>query len=215
MRKVLSRCVDYREDYLLQSFLYVTSLARTISSVVNIAKEKKMAPEQLASEMPTFDIFWHRETQKLEDMCRQQSALPNIFFTIAPAEWTYPLHTSMLHVSSKSDLSTMQSILTLHVHNTISALLDEHLLGKSPRSLSRCGLKKVHNWCMRFEFQDRGTLHVHVILWADLQSHVDPAQHSGQTSSSERSSSPFVTFLEDMFFCRVDVQCGDGHHNLL
>eukprot|EP00971_Amphidinium_carterae_P023150 456811-Amphidinium_carterae.1 len=48
-----------------------------------------------------------------------------------------------------------------------------------------------------------------------MQPHIDPAQHSGQTTASERSSSPFVTFLEGMLFCRVDVQCGDGHHNLL
>eukprot|EP00971_Amphidinium_carterae_P279843 5555050-Amphidinium_carterae.2 len=108
MQTVLSRCVDYSLDYVMQSILYDTSLARTISSVVNIAKEKKMAPEQLASEMPTFHIYWHRETQKLEDKCRQHSLHFKTFFTRALADWTYPLHMAMLHVSSKSDLSTMQ-----------------------------------------------------------------------------------------------------------
>ena len=87
-RKVLSRCRDYASDFSPQAFLYNVSMARTISSVVNIAESKKMAPETLASEMAAFEMYWHRVGQKLEDICRQMNGrLPELFFTLAPAEW--------------------------------------------------------------------------------------------------------------------------------
>ena len=102
LRKLLSRCTFYEEDFELFSLLHDISLARQISSVVSIAKNEKIAPEEAASSMQNFDTYWHREQEKLEDMCRQQqerqdqdpefvgdpSGLPNRFVTIAPGEWT-------------------------------------------------------------------------------------------------------------------------------
>ena len=64
---------------------------------------------------------------------------------------------------------------------------------------------------MRFEFQGRGTLHVHVIVWATLR--LQASRLTGRTD--HKHNSPFVRLLEDIFGCRVDVQAGDGHHNLL
>ena len=97
------------------------------------------------------------------------SCLLDVFITLAPAEWTYNLHDSMLYVKNKEELSAMQSVLTLHMHNSMTALLKAHLLkpGRAD-SLKPCHIKKMRNWCLRFEFQDRGTIHVHMILCADL-----------------------------------------------
>ena len=86
MRKILSRCADYASDYILQNFLYDTAMARTISAVVAIAADKKMASEEIAPDMPSFEVYWNRETQKLEDLCRQKGCPPNVFITLAPAE---------------------------------------------------------------------------------------------------------------------------------
>ena len=62
------------------------ALARQISSIVGIAKDKGIAPDEAA--------FWMKEQQMLEDTCRQRG-LPNMFFAVAPAEWTFPHHESM------------------------------------------------------------------------------------------------------------------------
>ena len=67
MRKILSRCADYASDYILQNLLYDTAMARTISAVVAIA----VASEEIAPDMPSFEVYWNRDTQKLEDLCRQ------------------------------------------------------------------------------------------------------------------------------------------------
>ena len=214
MRKILSRCVDYVSDYPLQALLHDIAMARTISAVVNIADQKKMAPDEMASEMSQFEVYWHRETQKLEDICRQEGRLPNVFFTLAPGEWAWVLHTAMLKAAADSkSLSDYQSVLTLHIYNTIQGLLEKRLL-KNGDALGKCGLTRVSNWVMRFEFQDRGTIHVHVLLWTNLDEGEDAKQLSGKTDENPHDSK-FVKYLEDTFRCRVDVQCGDGHHTLL
>ena len=133
-RKVLSRCRDYASDFSLQAFLYDVSMARTISSVVNIAESKKMAPETLASEMAAFEMYWHREGQKLEDICRQMNGrLPELFFTLAPAEWAYPLHQGALPPAKDEELSQHQILLTLHIYNTMQAPLEKAGCGRRRR----------------------------------------------------------------------------------
>ena len=97
----------------------------------------------------------------------------------------------------------------------MTALLEAHLLNPGrANSLKQCHIKKVRNWCFRFEFQDRGTIQVHMILWADLLGDTDPLHLSGQTDDDPWKS-PFVEFLNEVFKCRVDVQVGDGSRCLL
>ena len=70
----------------------------------------------------------------------------------------------------------------------------------------------VHDYCIRVEFQGRGTLHVHCCVWAKIQ-----AKHTGlhdenilHGKSNSTHSSPLVTTLENMFGASVDVQVDDG-----
>ena len=78
-------------------------MARTISSVINVANQKHIAPEQAASDMDMFEGYWQQQLRKMEDICRQEwersanmpQALPSIFFTVAPAEWRYVLPDGM------------------------------------------------------------------------------------------------------------------------
>ena len=95
MRKILSRCVSYEEDFPLFCLLHDIALARQISAIVNIADQQKIAPEEAASGHQNFDSFWRKEQQKLEDMCRQMDSMPNFFFTVAPAEWKFQHHRGM------------------------------------------------------------------------------------------------------------------------
>ena len=211
-RKVCSRSCDYWEDYALQCFLYDVSLARTLTSVVSLAKDKKMAPETFATDMAAFEMYWHRQTQLLEDVCRQAARLPELFFTLAPAEWKFPLHEGVLFAERDEDLSSLQLLLTLHLYNSLQAVL-RRLLFENGDALKQCGIQKVDHWCMRFEFQKRGTIHVHVICWYQPLPGRHPAELSGR--SGEQSSSPLLQLLEQLFRCSVDVQGGSCRHNLL
>ena len=217
LRKLTSRCVDYTQDFPLQCLLYDVVMAKTISSVLNIAIQKNAAPERICSDMDTFEGYWLQQLRKMEDICRQEheksqdmaKALPNVFFTVAPSEWKYLLPKGVFFEDS---LSNQQLLLTLHLHNTLAALLEAHIL-KDGHSLAQIGLARVRQWSLRFEFQARGTLHVHVVLWADLQQHWTPEDLNGRSNSGK--SSAFLRLLEETFKCRADVQCGDGSHVLL
>ena len=95
MRKLLSRCVSYEEDFPLMCLLYDKALAKQISATVAIADRVKIAPEEIASNQQNFDSFWRKEQEKLEDMCRQMGSMPNCLFTVAPAEWKLQWHRGM------------------------------------------------------------------------------------------------------------------------
>ena len=212
LRKVCCRCMDFALDHQLHCFLYDVSLARTLSSVVNLAEQKKMAPETFAAEMAAFEMYWHRQTQLLEDICRRAKRLPELFFTLAPAEWKFPLHEGMFPPKPGDTLTSQQLVLTLHLYNSLQAVLRK-LVFENGEALKACGIKKINHWCMRFEFQKRGTIHVHVICWyRELQGR-HPAELTGRTG--EKHTSPLVKLLEETFQCSVDAQGGNCSHNLL
>ena len=217
LRKILSRCTDYSRDYSLKALYYDLCMARTISAVVNVGIKQKVAPEIIASDMDIFEGYWHQQIRKMEDICRLEyertgrldKALPNVFFTIAPAEWKYLLPNGLLFADS---LSHQQDLLTLHLYHSINNMLEAHLLRDGP-SLKNVGVERVRQWSLRFEFQSRGTLHVHVVLWANLAEGWSSDDLNGRTDTKKTSS--FLELLERLFRCRADVQCGDGSHVLL
>ena len=217
MRKLTSRCLDYARDFPLKCLVYDICMARTISSVQSIADSKNVSPEQIASDMDTFDAYWSQQLRKMEDICRQEwertesfeKALPSVFFTVAPAEWKYILHDGMFHEGSLAD---QQDVITLHLYHTLQTLLDFHIF-KDGHSLQRIGIANVRQWSLRFEFQSRGTLHLHAVLWADLLPGWRAEDLAGRTNTQHHSA--FVSLLEELFRSRVDVQCGNGSHNLM
>ena len=86
---------------------------------------------------------------------------------LAPAEWKYPLHHGALPPADDAELSKYQTALTLHIYNTLQALL-QRLFLEHGDALAEMGIEKIDHWCMRFEFQKRGTIHVHVVCWLQM-----------------------------------------------
>ena len=217
LRKLSSRCIEYGRDFALNCLLYDICMAKTISSVLNIAHQKHAAPERISSDMDIFEGYWFQQLRKMEDICRQEfevshdmsKALPNVFLTVAPAEWKYILHDGLFFEDS---LSNQQQLLTLHLHSSLASMLEMHLF-KEGKSLAQVGISKVRQWSLRFEFESRGTLHVHVVMWADLMEGWH-AEHLCGRSNTDKSSA-LLKLLENLFKSRADVQCGDGSHVLL
>lgn len=161
-----------------------------------IADDKKAAPDEIASDMQIFSAHWLHEARKLEDVCRQRRSFPNVFFTVAPAEWTFPLHDQVLGwARGAKRLSETQATLTYHIYNVIVAIL-EQLLGDTAR-LQSVGIAAVAEYSMRFEFQNRGTLHVHVLLWAELSQDMTPERLTSK--SKEEHATPLVRLPENLF----------------
>ena len=69
---------------------------------------------------------------------------------------------------------------------------------------------RVFEHMLRVEFQERGTLHIHIARWALLHAGVDLR---GTTGSENRSI--LIRWLESMGFQTVDIQYGSGFLNYI
>ncbi|CAE7889597.1 pif1, partial [Symbiodinium necroappetens] len=117
LRKLTSRCIDYCRDFALKSLLYDTAMARTITSLISVANQKNIAPEFAAQQQDMFEGYWLLQLRKMEDVCRREyentgdlgKTFPNVFFTVAPAEWRYLLPEGL---TLDDTLSEQQDLIT-------------------------------------------------------------------------------------------------------
>ncbi|CAE7809429.1 pif1, partial [Symbiodinium necroappetens] len=216
LRKLMSRCIDYSRDFALKSLLYDSAMARTITSLISVANQRNIAPEFAAQQQDMFEGYWLLQLRKMEDICRREyestddlaKTFPNIFFTVAPAEWRYLLPEGL---TLDDSLSEQQDLITLHMHHTLRVLLEHQLINHSD-NLRAIGIANIRHWSFRFEFQARGTIHLHAVLWTDLQ----PGWSANDiTARTGGTATPFLGLLEKLFKSRADVQCGDGTHCLM
>ena len=116
-RKSTCRILDYSTDFLLFCLLHDISLARSLMQLVTVAEKKDMTADAVAQHLHTFDSYWRLQQSILEDKCRQLDSLPNLFITVAPAEWKFPIHLPTLGSAKKhKELSKVQGQLTMHMH---------------------------------------------------------------------------------------------------
>ena len=127
-RKLTSRCVSYEEDFPLQCLLYDVALAKQLQGISAKAAKLKLAPDALPRTQ-NFANFWMDEKEKLEDICRQHDEMPNLFFTVAPAEWKYPTHCAMpgwrkaQGQQGPDSLSGGQVTMALHMYHCLDEIL--------------------------------------------------------------------------------------------
>ena len=117
MRKMCCRVRDYASDFLLQCFLYDASSARAFMAILRRAEEMKCPPEIIAVSNHNFDVYWHNQHRYLTDRCRVRG-VPNVFLTIAPAEWRFPLHSPLFAWYSLVWCCTVHYIWSEHIQCT-------------------------------------------------------------------------------------------------
>ena len=235
LQKAMGMCLGYAADPLVAFLIHDISLATSIMGKLHVADRRGLGAECLADNSQRQEGFWLHEQDLLCDVvrqmrqrcldqeghpelyryCRLQKKLlghPNVFITIAPAEWRFPLHEPLFRgwkepdgqgMKQNEDLSYVQGLLTLHVYNVLMALIPSML---ADSSLFAGVLEHV----IRVEFQGRGTLHVHIALWAMLHPDVDLRGRTGVSHDS-----PLIRFLEKHGFDTVDVQYGEGFVNYI
>ena len=125
-RKRESRCISYSTDFMLLSLIHDITLARQISAAINIAKERKVSVESCTDHLQYFDSYWEHEREVLEDVVRQYGR-PNLFITIAPAEWKYILPELLTRFKKAKKLSDIQSLVTAHIYDTLLKILKERV----------------------------------------------------------------------------------------
>ena len=111
-------------------------------------------------------------------------------------------------------MSEVQPKLTLHVYHCMAEITQNILLSKNICNPEVSGTDAVQDCSMRFEFQGRGTLHVHVVAWVHYHPNVgDRSLLSGTTGQGDKSK--LLKYLEAVFRSKIGVQCAAGEHCLL
>ena len=130
-------------------------------------------------------------------------AFPNLFLTIAPAEWTFP-RPYFLEPYLRCVFAGAY-VMALHMYYLVRMMW--------LFLCSRLGHKyfMVFEWVMKTEYQGRGTPHWHIAAW------VVPVGIlrllAGRTGTAVVSA--FVKFIAALFHCQVDVQIGNGRLNYI
>jgi len=234
LRKCLSRCIAYRSDVLWTFLMHDIVMARQCSSMISMAERRGLPPEAMAAKHQQTEAFWRREQDVHADIVRQMRArcrdseghpdlwsycnlggdrslaYPNVFLTIAPCEWKFPLLYALFeqHKFPRDGpkferLSELGGPLALHLYNVLHVVVQG--LMKSTEFW-----RSIENYVLRVEFQGRGTLHVHIALWALLHPDIDLRGTTGQATDSR-----LLAYLTSLGFESIDIQYGEGYLNYI
>ena len=114
------------------------------------------------------DPIWNyqnKDTLYLDESVDRSLAFPNLFITIAPAEWLFPMHcTQEAYYPSSGHHAAAFS--TLHMYYTIKDTILVLLQERNSRWCSH-----IFHYLIRLEYQQRGTLHFHIAVWAIRMRH--------------------------------------------
>ena len=154
--------------------------ARQIVAICNVADRQKVSADIISDHYVGSESYWRHEQDILCDVVRimkdrhdcngsypelvdlelQKKCLhyPNVFITIAPAEDRVHLHEAIFGVyGSNAAKGDVTGPLCLHIDSVFKKLLIGVL---------RPHFDKIYEWALRIGFQGRGTVHVHLAMWA-------------------------------------------------
>ena len=113
----------------------------------------------------------HRLLQDAVD----QFSYPSLFLTISPYQWTFPMAKWIDHIrsASASNPTHLAAYETIHIAHTLEQLLRRYLCGSNTKTWTKHvftyskikGRSNISTYFYRFEFQQRGTVHVHLLVW--------------------------------------------------
>ena len=228
-RKVLSSVRVYGEHRDLSFFLYEKHLANKFFAAHVRAQKMGITADVLTRDSQTSTGYWDIVQDSLADLVRIMlarcfdaeghralydhvrglrgevwlCAYPNVFITIAPAEWKFP-RPYWLDPYLKVIFAGAY-IMSLHMY---------YLVGCIWGFLSNAWGHRwfvVYEWVKKTEYQGRGTPHWHIAAWVVCFGILRSLQ--GRTGTAVVSG--FVSFLQLLFHCEIDVQIGNGRLNYI
>ena len=161
--------------YDLLHFHYDLWLWQTVSGAIACARKLKCSPNR-ALEAKTFSSeYWKWQHRYLMDAV-EQFGPPSLFVTILPFEWTFPCPPWLENLRTKTGKSArnIPTLETLHIVHVLEQLVRGYLCGSNTQrwknhvfSNARSKDDNVQTYFHRFEFQQRGTVHLHMLVWLE------------------------------------------------
>ena len=176
MHKVLSPVVDFAINYDILQYQYDRWLFKTITGAVNASKASGCSPNRSLENKSFSKTFWQHQHLFLIDAVHQYS-FPSLFITISPYEWTFPFPPFIEEIRNiyGKDTTEVAVLETLHIAHVAEQLVRGYVTGGNCnrwRTHVLCNVhdppsKNVTTYFYRFEFQQRGTVHLHMLVWLE------------------------------------------------
>ena len=172
--KVFSEIADYALHFDLLQFQYDRCIYKTVSGAINSARFLNCSPARALDTKQFSPTFWQWQHLYLLDAV-QQFGLPDVFITISPFEWSFPFPNWLDQLRSETGLAPTQlaAFETYHIAHTLEQIVRGYLCGSNDKRWSNHVFSynriakhaNVRTYFYRFEFQNRGTLHIHLLIW--------------------------------------------------
>ena len=176
MHKVLSPVVDFTINYDILQYQYDRWLFKTITGAVNASKDSGCSPNRSLENKSFSKTFWQHQHLFLIDAVHQYG-FPSLFITISPYEWTFPCPPFIEEIRNTygKDTTEVAVLETLHIAHVLEQLVRGYLTDGNSNRWRTHVLSNVHDRASKnvrtffycFEFQQRGTLHLHMLIWLE------------------------------------------------
>ena len=171
--KVLSCIPCYSLEFELLHFHYDKWIFKTVTGAITTARRFKCSPARSLDDK-TFSLeYWRWQHRVLLDAVTQYG-LPSVFVTISPYEWTFPFPSwvSGVRQATGKGPTELAGYETLHIAHTLEQIVRGYLTGSNNASWSQHVFSynasktfpNVLTYFYRFEFQSRGTVHLHLLV---------------------------------------------------
>ena len=174
MHKLLSPVHDFALNFEILQYQYDRWLFKTITGAVNASKASGCSPNRSLENKSFSKTFWQHQNLYLIDAVRQYG-YPSFFITISPYEWTFPFPPFLQEMRSHyfKDVTDIPTLETIHIAHVLEQIDHGYLTGGNCNrwrtnvftNLRDPTSKNLETFFYRFEFQKRGTLHLHMLVW--------------------------------------------------
>ena len=172
--KLFSEIVDYALHFDLLQWQYDRALYKVVSGAINTARFSHCSPARALDAKPFSPTYWQWQHRYLLDAV-QQFGLPDAFITISPYEWSFPFPDWLSSIRKCTGMGPTQLPMyeTFHITHVLEQLVRGYLCGSTNQKWSQHIFsynnstiqKNVKTFFYRFEFQERGTVHLHMLVW--------------------------------------------------
>ncbi|KAJ7359040.1 hypothetical protein OS493_019947 [Desmophyllum pertusum] len=173
-KKVFGPVIDYAISYQMLHYQYDRWLFKTITGAINTARQSHCSPARALEDKSFSYQYWQWQHRVLIDAVHQ-FGYPSFFVTISPFEWTFPFPQWLHRIREMTgrgptDLPMLE---TAHITHVLEQVVRGHLCGSNTKrwrqhlfsNTTNPMSRNVETFFYRFEFQGRGTVHMHLLVW--------------------------------------------------
>ena len=228
-RKVCSGVRVYAEQSPLAFFLYEKQLANKYFAAHTRAQQRNLTADVMTRDSQSSAGYWEIVRDALADLVRIMlvrcfdqvnhrdlynhvrglrgqvwlCAFPNLFITIAPAEWKFPMPYFL--EPYLNNVVAGAYLMALHMYYLVRCIWNFLAVRGG------CKFFTVYEYVIKTEYQGRGTPHWHIAAWVVCYTYL----RFLVGNSGKKIWSPFVKFLSMLFNAEIDVQVGNGRLNYI